>query len=78
MPANQSEDGRPGVRFGFLYGIAVSLLIEFGMLKFFLAHPGFFTRVEDYIQFGLASLFALLFAVIGARYLFLLVSDLRR
>lgn len=71
------ERARPTIRFGLLYGIVISLLVEYAMLKFFIAHSGRFTRVEDYIQFGLATIVALIFAIIGSRYLALFIGDLR-
>ena len=75
--SGREERDKPAIRFGFLYGVVISLLVEYGMLKFFIAHSGRFTRVEDYIQFGLATLLALIFAVIGTRYLVLFIGDLR-
>lgn len=73
----REERGKPAIRFGFLYGIVISILVEYGMLKFFIAHSGRFSRIEDYIQFGLATLLAILFAAIGTRYLVLFIGDLR-
>lgn len=78
MPRDSSEEQtRQGVRYGLLYGVTISLLAEYGMLKFYMAHSGRFARVEDYIQFGLATLFAIFFAVLGIRYLTLFLGDLR-
>lgn len=75
--SGSDERAKPAIRFGFLYGIVISLLVEYGMLKFFIAHSGRFTRIEDYIQFGLATLLTMTFAVIGTRYLVLFIGDLR-
>ncbi|MGH9456495.1 MAG: hypothetical protein ACRD2J_02530 [Thermoanaerobaculia bacterium] len=75
--APESEERPEGVRYGLLYGVAISLLVEYGMLKFYIAHSGRFTQIEDYIQFGLATLFAIFFAVLGVRYLTLFIGDLR-
>lgn len=77
MGAAASRD-KPEIRFGLLYGIVISLLVEYGMLKFFLAHSGRFSRIEDYIQVALAVIVTLLFAVLGIRYAILFVSDVRR
>lgn len=66
------------VRYGLLYGIVISILALYGMLKFFLAHSGHFSRVEDYIQVGLAVLVTLFFAALGIRYTVLFIGDLRR
>ncbi|HSN68332.1 MAG TPA: hypothetical protein VLV48_03750 [Thermoanaerobaculia bacterium] len=78
MAADQTEGGKPEIRYGLLYGIVISLLVEYGMLKFFLAHSGNFSRVEDYIQVGLALLVAIFFAALGIRYAVLLTGDFRR
>ncbi len=76
--AAQRESGKPEIRYGLLYGIVIAILGLYGMLKFFLAIPGQFTRVEDYIQLGLALLVTLFFAALGIRYAVLLIGDLRR
>jgi formate-dependent nitrite reductase membrane component NrfD len=73
----RGDDAKPEVRFGLLYGIVISILVEYGMLKFFLAHSGKFERVEDYIQVALAAAVAIFFAVLGIRYAVLLAGDLR-
>jgi hypothetical protein len=78
MAADQTDGGKPEIRYGLLYGIVISLLVEYGMVKFFTAHSGEFSRVEDYIQVGLALLVALFFAALGIRYAVLLTSDFRR
>lgn len=74
----RGEGEKPEIRYGLLYGIVISILALYGMLKFFLAHSGQFSRVEDYIQVGLAILVTLFFAALGIRYTLLFVGDLRR
>jgi hypothetical protein len=78
MAADQRKGEKPEIRFGLLYGIVISILVEYGMLKFFLAHSGEFSRVEDYIQVGLAAIVTLFFAALGIRYAVLFAADLRR
>ncbi len=75
---SRGDSEKPEVRFGLLYGIVISILVEYGMLKFFMAYSGRFSRVEDYIQVGLAILVALFFAVLGIRYIVLFVGDLQK
>lgn len=72
------DNEKPEIRYGLLYGIVISVLALYGMLKFFLAHSGELTRVEDYIQLGLAILVTLFFAALGIRYTALFIGDLRR
>ncbi|HVR44722.1 MAG TPA: hypothetical protein VMS56_14910 [Thermoanaerobaculia bacterium] len=74
---SRDDPERPTIRFGFLYGIVVSALVLYGMLQFYLSHPGRFTLVEDYVQFGLATLLTLVFVILGTRYVILFLSDLR-
>lgn len=76
-PANSESSKPAGVRWGLLYGVVIAILVEYGMLKFYIAHSGRLTQIEDYIQFGLATLFAIFFAVLGIRYLTLFLGDLR-
>ncbi|HUP65495.1 MAG TPA: hypothetical protein VM557_09455 [Thermoanaerobaculia bacterium] len=66
-----------GIRWSLLYGVAISLLLEYGILQFYLTHPGRFTIVEDYVQFGLVTLLAIIFGVIGIRYLSLFIASVR-
>jgi hypothetical protein len=77
MTAHHREGEKREIRFGLLYGIVISVLVEYGMLKFFLVHSGRFSRVEDYIQFGLATAVTLFFAALGIRYAVMFVGDLR-
>ena len=71
------DEPRPPIRWGFLYAIAVSVLLEIGMARFFIGHSGRFTRVEDYIQFGLVTLFAIAIGAVGIRYTVLILQDLK-
>ena len=75
---SRGDSDESEIRFGLLYGIIISILVEYGMLKFFMAHSGRFSRVEDYIQVGLAILVALFFAVLGIRYIVLFLGDLQK
>lgn len=73
----RGRSDKPEIRYGLLYGIVISILVEYGMLKFFLSFPRNFSRVEDYIQVGLAIAVAVFFAFLGIRYAALFIGDLR-
>ncbi|MFN2443032.1 MAG: hypothetical protein ABR517_10145 [Thermoanaerobaculia bacterium] len=75
---SESHSSKDGVRWGLLFGVAITLLAEYGVVKFFLAHSGRYDRIEDYVQVGLVLTFAVVCAAIGIRYAMMIVSDLRR
>jgi hypothetical protein len=75
---SESRSSKDGVRWGLLFGLALMLLAEYAVVKFFLAHSGRYERVEDYIQVGLVLTLATLCAAVGIRYAMMLARDLRR
>ena len=75
---SESRSAKEGVRWGLLFGLALMLLAEYAVVKFFMAHSGRYEKIEDFVQVGLVLTFATVCAAIGIRYGMMLAGDLRR